>query len=116
LLAFGGLEGLAAQVYPLYCQNQRFLRFGQGGLRVHVLSQRANLRAGTLIEYVEYNYPYNFPPYKTFLLVQKQFTIHSGCARMSKDRRGSLTQLDQLVCQLRTNDYEPTSLLIALFQ
>ncbi len=36
---------------------------------VFVLSQHANPRAGVLIEYIEYNYPHNFPPYKAFLLV-----------------------------------------------
>ena len=33
------------------------------------LSQHTNPRAGMLIEYVEYNYPNNYPPYRAFLLV-----------------------------------------------
>lgn len=36
---------------------------------VFALSQHTDPRAGILIEYVEYNYPHNFPPYHAFLLV-----------------------------------------------
>lgn len=36
---------------------------------VFALSQHTSPRAGILVEYVQYDYPYNFPPYHVFLLV-----------------------------------------------
>jgi hypothetical protein len=38
---------------------------------VVALSRHIAPRAGMLVEYLDYNYPNNFPPYHTFLLVSK---------------------------------------------